>query len=189
MFICKKNKFTIYLLNTIVYLMLPEQSLMPLLESYVFTVSTAFISQASPQNQTLLINLLNTIGKFSPDSNKDTVSPINAMSETVVMSPFSDLQQQWQEALSRPVVKKNGLDEATKVLIHRAIAANQRQIDATLQHMDTISSLIARAKIDAHTTPLQVRLLSHYRTIQEHYMAYLAQLNVFQERKINLLDS
>lgn len=189
MFICKKNKFTIYLLNTIVYLMLPEPSLMPLLESYVFTVSTAFISQASPQNQAVLINLLNTLGKFSPDTTNDTISPINATSETVVASPFSDLQQQWQEALSRPVVKKNGLDEATKELIYRAIAANQRQIDVTRRHMQTISSLIERAKTDAYTTPVQARLLSHYRTIQEHYMAYLAQLNVFQERKFNLLDS
>lgn len=168
--------------------MLSEQSLMPLLESYVFNVSTKFISRASPQNQTLLISLLNKIGKHSSDSDKDSEPLINAVSETFVESPFSDLQQQWQEALTKPVVRKNGLDEATKELIHRAIIANQRQIDATLQHMHSMSSLIARAKKTGHTTPLQAQLLSHYRTVQEHYTSYLAQLNVFQKRKFNLLD-
>ncbi|GAB3777068.1 hypothetical protein GCM10028818_23650 [Spirosoma horti] len=169
--------------------MLPEQSLMPLLESYVFTVSSAFISQASSQNQAVLINLLNTIGKFSPDSTTNTVPPINAVSETVAASPFRDLQQQWQEALSSPVVKKNELDEHTKELIHRAIAANQRQIDATLRHMHTMGSLIARVNDMADATPQRDRLLSHYRTVQEHYVAYLAQLRIFQERKFSLLDS
>ncbi|AKD53741.1 hypothetical protein SD10_01310 [Spirosoma radiotolerans] len=162
---------------------------MSLLESYVFNVSSKFISQASPQNQTVLITLLNTIGKRPSDSNKDAIPPINVATGTVVASPFSDLQQQWQEALSRPVAKKNGLDEATKELIHRAIAANQRQIDATLQHVQEMGSLIARAKIAAHSSPLQAQLLAHYRIVQEHYVAYLAQLQLFQERKFSLLKS
>lgn len=168
--------------------MLSEQSLMPLFESYVFTVSTAFISRASSQNQTLLISLLNSIGKHSSVGDKGAEAPINALSETFMESPFGDLEQQWQEALTKPVVRKQGLDEATKELIHRAITANQRQIEVTLQHMHAIGSLITRVKNGDHTTPLQARLLSHYRTVQEQYTAYLAQLNVFQERKFKLLD-
>lgn len=168
--------------------MLPEQPLTTLLESYVFDVSTKFINRASTHNQALLINLLNTIGKLSSDTNEDTVLPVNLIGGTPIDSPFSDLQQQWQEALSKPVVRKNGLDEATKEIIHKAIAVNQRQIEATLQHMRTMGFLIARAKDAAHATPFQARLLSHYRTIQEHYISYLTQLKAFQKRKLNLLS-
>lgn len=185
----RKNKFTIYLLNLLVYLMLPEQSLMPLLESYVFNVSSKFIGRASPQNQTRLIGLLNVIGKHSSDNEEAIELPSSTVSEPFIGSPFNDLQQQWQEALTKPVVRKNSLDEYTKELVHRAIADNQRQIDATLRHMHTIGSLIARAKNMADTTPQQARLLSHYRTVQEHYVTYLAQLRLFQGRKFSLLDS
>jgi len=185
----RKNKVIVYLLNTPVYLMLPEQSLLPLLESYVFNVSAKFISRASSENQTRLISLLNVIGKHSPDSIKDTESLTNVVSETFMEAPVRDLQQQWQEALIKPTVRQSSLDEATKELIQRSIATNQRQIDATLQHMHTMGSLIARAKKMANTTPLQAQLLSHYRTVQEHYVTYLAQLNVFQERNFNLLNS
>lgn len=185
----RKNKLIVYPLNTPVYLMLPEQSLLPLLESYVFNISAKFISRASPENQTRLISLLNVIGKHSSDSIKDTEPLMNVVSETFMEAPVRDLQQQWQEALVEPAVREDGLDEATKELIQRAIATNQRQIDATLRHMHTMGSLIARTKNMADPTPLQAQLLSHYRTVQEHYVSYLAQLNVFQERNFNLLNS
>ncbi|GAB3793951.1 hypothetical protein GCM10028819_06460 [Spirosoma humi] len=162
---------------------------MTLFESYVFNVSTKFISRASSQNQTLLINLLNVIGKYSSDSDKDREPLIEVVSETFMESPFRDLQQQWQEALTKPVIRQKELDEVTKERIHRAIIANQQQIDATLQHMRIIDALIARAKNMAQATPLQAQLLSHYRSVQQHYMAYLDQLKLVQERKISSLNS
>ena len=143
---------------------------MPLLESYVFNVSTKFISQASPKNQNLLIGLLNVIGKHSSASDEAIELPINTVSEMVIESPLSDLRQQWQEALTRPTARKSDLGKPTKELIHRAITTNQRQIDATLQHVRIMGSLIARAKNVGHATPMQSRLLSHYRTVQEHYV-------------------
>ena len=184
----QKIKFTVYLLNILVYLMLSGQPLTTLLESYVFDVSTRIINRASSQNQALLINLLNTISTIPSNSTKDTVPAINLMSSPFLESPLNDLQQQWQEALSRPVVKKNGADEAKKESIHRAIAANQRQIETTLQHIRTMGSLIAQAKLSSHKTPLQARLLSHYRAVQDYYYAYLVALNARQERKLRLLS-
>lgn len=184
----EKCKITVYLPSLIVYLMLPGQPLTTLLESYVFDVSTRIINRASSQNQALLISLLNTIGTFSSDSNKDTVPVVNVPSRPCMESPLSGLQQQWQEALARPAVKRSGVDENKRESIHKAIAANQRQIEATLQHIRTMGSLIARAKLSANATPLQARLLSHYRAVHDYYHAYLKQLNAFQERKLNLLS-
>lgn len=181
-----KIKFTVYLPNPLVYLMLAQQPLTTLLESYVFDVSARIINRASSQNQTLLINLLNTIGTLSSD-NTDTVPAINLASGTFLESPLGHLQKQWQEALSRPMVKENEADEAGRERIHRAIAANQRQIEATLQHIRTMASLISRAKLSSSKTPLQSRMLSHYRAVQDYYQAHLVMLNTLQERKLRLL--
>ena len=49
-----------------------KNTLNTLLEQYVFEVAARFIDQASPEDQTRLINLLNTIEKSSRITNSPT---------------------------------------------------------------------------------------------------------------------
>ena len=162
-----------------------KESFDKLLEKYVFAAAAQFVDQADPETQTKIIDLFNHIGEAAPlVSTSTSQTSLKLTSSTHAESYEVQLERQWEEALRKPVHKKQIRTEICG-LTQRLVNLYQIRIKQTIFCIGQLQRLMKRSQNNILDRNTRSCLTNRYQTIIDGKTAYLTKMQAFHQEELN----
>lgn len=156
------------------------------LERYIFNTTAKIIGQVATQDQTKLMDLLNTVNKPLSVENKPTAHSIDILDEKTGKLTIGDLGT--SECSREETVEHSIHSKKRKIIFYRSIEINQKEIEDTILCIRRIENLIDKAKQNIKNDYLKTRMVDRLHYLKLNYTTRLAQLEAFQQEKLTKIN-